>query len=416
MSSTDATDRSRRSLLKGAAIPGLAAVTGVPSTIQAQSRLGTNTAGTPQVKRYVRLGRTNMEISDISFGASRLRLGQEHLVHHALDRGINYFDTAEMYTDGDSETVIGNALKGKRKDDYLVGKRVTGSTESAASMMQALEESLRRLQTDYIDLYMMHAINSIECLKNPGWHAFNEKAKAQGKIRFVGVSGHAGNLAECLDYAIDHDLVDAMLVAFNFGQDPKFYESITRSFDMVATQDQLPRILAKAKTKDVGIVAMKTLMGARLNDMRPFESGGATYSQAAFRWVLSNKDVDALVISMTDTIEIDEFLGASGATQVAAEDLPLLGRYVALNGHTYCRQACDRCDGACPYGVPIADVLRTRMYATDYRDVDFARREYAVLATDASACLSCSGQPCQGACPHGIAIYELCAPTHRMLS
>ena len=402
-------DTGRRRFLQTSTLGSLAIWSGqtsaVTPVVSAEAR----------VSRYVRLGRTEMKISDISFGASRLRIGQEHLVHHALDRGINYYDTAESYTDGASETVLGNALKGQRDQVYLVGKRITGETESRASMMAALEESLTRLQTDYIDLYMTHAINSIERLKNPEWHEFTALAKRQGKIRHVGVSGHAGNLAQCLDYALDQDMVDAMLVAYNFGQDPKFYESITRSFDMIATQDELPRILQKAKTKDVGVVTMKTLMGARLNDMRPYEQNGATYAQAAFRWVLSNKDVDALVISMTQTTDIDEYLVASGATALAATDLPLLHRYAALNGHTYCRQACDRCDGACPYGVPIADVLRTRMYATDYQDVEFARREYAMLTTDASACLSCSGQPCQGACPHDIAIHEWCAPTHRML-
>lgn len=403
------TDTGRRRFLQSSALGGLAVWSGHTS---AATRLASPEA---KVRRYVRLGRTEMKISDISFGASRLRLGQEQLVHHALDRGINYFDTAESYTDGASETVLGNALQGRRDQVYLVGKRITGETENRASMMSALEESLTRLRTDYIDLYMTHAINSVERLKNPEWHEFTALARRQGKIRHVGVSGHAGNLAQCLDYALDQDLVDAMLVAYNFGQDPKFYESITRSFDMIATQDELPRILQKAKTKDVGVVAMKTLMGARLNDMRPYEESGATYSQAAFRWVLSNKDVDALIISMTQTADIDEYLGASGATALADGDLPLLHRYVALNGHTYCRQACSRCDGACPYGVPIADVLRTRMYATDYQDVDFARREYALLTTNAAACLSCSGQPCQGACPHDIAIHEWCAPTHRML-
>ena len=370
----------------------------------------------PGVQRYVRLGRTEMKISDISFGASRLRTGEEHLVHHALDRGINYFDSAEGYTDGASETVLGNALRGRRDRVHLVGKRITGSTESSASMMTALEESLRRLRTDYIDLYMTHAINSIDRLRNPEWHAFTDRARQQGKIRHVGVSGHAGNLAECLEYALDEDMVDAMLVAYNFGQDPKFYERITRSFDMIATQDELPRLLQKAKTKDVGVVAMKTLMGARLNDMRPFENQGATYAQAAFRWVLSNPNVDALIISMTDRALIDEYLGASGATAVASTDLPLLQRYAALNGHTYCRQACNRCEGACPYDVPIADVLRTRMYATDYGDVEFARREYALLPTRADACLSCSGAPCKDACPHGIDIHAWCAPTHRILA
>jgi len=77
---------------------------------------------------------------------------------------------------------------------------------------------------------------------------------------------------------------------------------------------------------------------------------------------------------------------------------------------------CSNCVLACPFGVPIADVLRTRMYATDYRDVAFARREYAALDGSAEACLSCTGQPCQGACPHGLQIEALCGPTHTILA
>ena len=243
------TDAGRRRFLQSSALGGLALLSG-------QTAAGAPSASaSAEVRRYVRLGRTEMKISDISFGASRLRSGQERLVQHALDRGINYFDTAESYTNGASETVLGNALQGRRDQVYLVGKRITGSTEGRASMMLALEESLTRLRTDYIDLFMTHAINSVERLRNPEWHEFTARAKQQGKIRYVGVSGHAGNLAECLDYALDQDMVDAMLVAYNFGQDPKFYESITRSFDMIATQDELPRILQKAKTKDVGAVS-----------------------------------------------------------------------------------------------------------------------------------------------------------------
>ena len=71
-------------------------------------------------------------------------------------------------------------------------------------------------------------------------------------------------------------------------------------------------MLAKAKQKDIGVIAMKTLMGARLNDMRPFEHSGATFSQAAFRWVLSSPHVDALIISMTSPEQIDEYVAASG--------------------------------------------------------------------------------------------------------
>ena len=73
----------------------------------------------PQVRRYARLGRTGIKISDISFGADRLSPGQEDLVRHAFDLGINYFDTAETYRGGDSESTLGSALRGKRDKVFL---------------------------------------------------------------------------------------------------------------------------------------------------------------------------------------------------------------------------------------------------------------------------------------------------------
>jgi uncharacterized protein len=372
--------------------------------------------GEHQVKAYRRLGRTGFEISDISFGSSRLRTGEERLVHHALDRGINYFDSADGYTGGASERVLGKALKGRRDRVHLVSKTKSGASTAHTELMSTLEESLLRLDTDYVDVYLNHAVNDVDRLQNPEWGEFVERAKAEGKVRATGMSGHAGRLITCLDYAIDNNLADVILVAYNFGQDPAFYEQFTRSFDFVAMQPDLPRVLEKAKAKDVGVVTMKTLMGARLNDMRPYETGGATFAQAAFRWVLSNPNVDALVISMTDASLIDEYLGASGSSAVTARDVELLRHYAKLNGTSYCRHACNDCEGACPYGVPIADVLRTRMYATDYQDRAFARSEYAALSGDASACLGCSGQPCRNACTHGLPIAELCGPTHELLS
>ena len=369
-----------------------------------------------RVRAYRTLGRTGLEISDISFGSSRLREDQGDLVQFALDRGINYFDSAYGYTGGVSEQVLGKVLHGIRDKVVLVSKVENTADWPASRMMAQLETSLKRLRTDYVDIYMAHAVNDIERLKSPEWHAFIERAKRDGKIRFTGMSGHAGQLIQCLDYALDQDMVDVVLCAYNFGQDPAFYERFTRSFNFVANQPDLPRVLAKAKTKNVGVVAMKTLMGARLNDLRPYETPNGTFAQAAFRWVLSNPDVDALIISMTSKEAIDEYLGASGAATLAAGDLDLLQRYAMLNGLTYCRHACDDCSGACPFGVQISDVLRTRMYATDYVDVAFARDEYAMLETNAAACLACSGEPCRNACTHGIPIAQMCAPTHRMLA
>ncbi len=370
-----------------------------------------------EVRGYHELGKTGFKISDISFGSARLSVGDEDVVRHALDRGINYFDTADSYTGGEAETTIGNALKGKRDKVYIASKVLAAADDSKETLMEHLEGSLRRLQTDHVDVYFIHAVNNVARLKNPEWFEFASRARQQGKIRATGVSGHAGRLIECLDYAIDSGQFDAILCAYNFGQDPRFYQRFFSGFDFVAKQPDLPRVIRKAKDHGMGVIAMKTLMGARLNDLRPYESGGATFSQAAFRWVLSNRDVDGLIVTMTSPDMIDEYLGASGTRAVASADAALLVRYAHLNGASYCRHGCDSCESACPYGVAIPDVMRTRMYAVDYRDMRLARSEYAMLgAGSAAACLSCTAKPCAGACPHGLKIDEFAPAAHRMLA
>jgi predicted aldo/keto reductase-like oxidoreductase len=163
-------------------------------------------------------------------------------------------------------------------------------------------------------------------------------------------------------------------------------------------------VLDRARARGVGVVAMKTLMGGRLNDMRPYEGGGATFAQAALRWVLASGKADAALISMTGVGEIDEFVAASGETQVSATDFGLLARYAALQAPRYCQQGCNRCEGACPAQVDIPEVLRTRMYDVDYGDRTLARMDYAALGRGAAACLGCVEQACVNACPNGIPI------------
>ena len=408
---TKSTQANRREFLKWSAAAGIATSTG------SLTRASTSDASERStVQAYHRLGRTELAISDISMGTSSLRVGQEPLVHAALDRGINYFDSAHSYTRGQSETALGNALKSIREDVYIVSKAVTESDSSYEWLMNRLETSLRRLQTDYVDVYMCHAVNDIKRLESEDWQRFIEDAKEQGKIRFSGVSGHAGLLSECLTYTFDQDMADVILVAYNFGEDPAFYEKLVRRMDFVALQPDLLNHLERAKELDVGVTVMKTLRGARLNDMRPYETKGGTFSHAAFRWVLTNRNVDAVVVTMSSESQLNEYLGASGSERLEASDLDLLERYAQLNSNTYCRPLCNDCYSACPYGVEVGEVLRTRMYAVDYGDVRFAKEEYEALPTDASACLNCSGAPCANACTYGLNISELCDSTHNLLA
>jgi aryl-alcohol dehydrogenase-like predicted oxidoreductase len=368
----------RREFLRRGAVTGM----GLGLLPVAPARSATE-AEPPRVRRRVRLGRTGLELPDIGFGGSRLR-DDEDLVRYALDRGITHFDTAEGYTGGASEVTIGRALQGARDRVTIASKVKAGANDSRARLMAALEGSLKRLRTDHIDLYFNHA--------------------------------HGGRLVECLDYALDHDQIDVMLVAYNFGQDPRFFAKLTSRLDFVARQPELPRVMARARRKGVGVIAMKTLRGGRLNDMRPYEGGGATFAQAAFRWVLGGPDVDSLVVTIRSRAMVDEYLGASGWERPRRADWPLLARYEQIAGATQCRYGCGDCSDACPRGVPIAEVLRTHMYARDYRDPDLAQGEYARLGAGAAPCLECASRPCTRACPHGLAIPRLTADAHRSLA
>ena len=274
-------------------------------------------AATPRVRRRVLLGRTGLEIPDIGFGSSRLG-DQVDVVQHALARGITYFDTAESYTSGQSETTLGRALEGRRDDVILASKTHCDPETTQAELMRNLEASLRRLRTDRIELYFNHAVNDLARLRNNEWYEFASRAKQQGKIRFTGMSGHGGRLVDCLDLAVGENLVDVILVSFNFGQDPAFYEGLTRNLDFVATQPDLPRVVRAARAKGIGVIAMKTLRGARLNDMRPYETEGATFAQAALRWVLAGGLADALVVTMRSQAEVERSGGRAHALRPQA--------------------------------------------------------------------------------------------------
>jgi len=385
---------------------GLGAAAAVaPAGLEALAAPSTEAAVIPRIRRYVTLGRTGLEVSEIGFGSASSH--DPDLVRHALDRGVTFFDTAESYRFGWSEEAIGEGVRGVRDRVVLSSKTKAGARDTPDEMMRALEGSLRRLRTDYLDVYFNHAVNDVARLQNSEWRAFTERAKQQGKIRFCGMSGHGSRLVESLDHAIEHDLVDVVLVAYSFAQDPDFLDRLRHTFHFVALQPELPRALDKAKAKGIGVIAMKTLMGARLNDMRPYEQGGATFAQAAFRWVLSSPRVDALLISMTSTERIDEYVAAAGEPEVRGDGLRLLDRYARLQDRHYCRPGCNFCEGACPENVEIAEVLRTRMYAVDYRDAALAVEDYAKLGAGAAACLACAHQACLGACPYGLPIPEL---------
>jgi hypothetical protein len=411
----------RRDFLRTVATAGVAA--SLPATLagcdsEAPPTSAAWAAADTRVQGFATLGRTGLRVSDIGFGSFDLE-GDADLVRHALDRGINYFETAESYRGGQAEVTLGKGLAGVRDRVVLTSKVVAEANFDVQTLMSRLEESLRRLQTDYLDIYLNHAVNSLDRVSNPAWGEFVERARQQGKIRFAGISGHGHRIVECIDYAVEHRIADVMLIAYSFAQTPSFFQraksavkNLAGRFDIVAEMLRLPEALGRAHDAGVGVICMKTLHGARLNDMRPFERAGGTFAQAAFRWVLSQGHVDSLIVTMTSREQVNEYLGASGGGKPQQDDLALLEHYEALNSQTQCRSGCSACASSCPDQVAIREVLRTRMYADDYGLPHRAREEYAALGAGAQACFTCTTQACLSACPYGLRIPELTRRAH----
>lgn len=359
---------------------------------------------TARIESYGRLGRTEWPVSDTVLGAGRLR-GDEawKIVRGALDRGVNYIDTAPDYSTAGSEIVVGRAMRDFPRDKvFLATKFCTpighlSAGTPVARYKEVVHESLRRLGTDYVDLVHIHSCDEIDRLMDENVHEAFDQLKAEGKARFLGVSTHTPRLVEVADTAIDSGRFDVMMLAYHHGIWPELNGIIDR-----ATAEQ-----------DMGIVAMKTLKGAKHRNLEEFHHAN-TYAQAALKWVHSNPKVACAVISFFEMQHIDEYLDASGQT-LTKEDVAILDSYDRAIVGSYCAPHCGACLGSCPEGVPIHDVLRYRMYFEDYRSEKEAMDLYAKLEVNASVCTGCAA-PCLGSCPLGIPIPERTKGAHELLS
>jgi predicted aldo/keto reductase-like oxidoreductase len=356
-----------------------------------------------RVVSYRRLGRTDAQVSDISIGSGAGTGGRQTpaVVREAIDRGINYFDTAPDYSETGSEKRIGQAIQGVRDDIFLATKFCNpnghlGPGSSVESYMEAVNGSLRRLQTDHVDLVHVHSCDTVERLMDPNVHEAFDRLKQQGKVRFMGVSTHTPNLESVANAAIDSDRFDVMMLAYHFG-----------------AWSRLSEIIDRAAARDIGVVAMKTLRGSMHHGLLANRDERDSFTQASFKWVLSNPSIACLVISLWESAQLDEFLYASGRT-ATANDVVLLERYGELVSETHCRPHCGVCLDSCPESLPIHDVLRHRMYFEGYGAEREAMQHYAALATNADVCTGCNA-PCSTACPYGIAIPERTRGAHALL-
>lgn len=350
---------------------------------------------------YRTLGKTGLRVSALSFGV--MRLSEPAVLHAALEMGINYFDTAHAYQNGNNEKMLGEVLKKAGRDKVLIATKIPPFrrmatikvVESPQSMEERMNESLRRLQTDYVDVLFLHAIADPEWPVREEMLGLCERLKKSGKTRFAGISFHeSGQLyVDIADRALQHGVYDVLLASLNFKSPPEHIAALKR-----------------ARQKNVGIIAMKTQVGGYQQPV------GSTLSaqQAALKWVLDCPFVDCAIPGMVNQEQLRENGGVVGK-KLSWSDRKVLDRYYAGIRDFFCVR-CGTCTGMCPSGVAISDVNRALMYAEGYGDYELARSTYQELPPAASglACTSCTEPACR--CINGIPIAERMRHAHAMLA
>ena len=321
--------------------------------------------------RFQQLGNTGMTVSELGFGGIpilRLESGEaEKIVRHAFDRGINFFDTAYAYRD--SEEKIGRAFAGRR-DKVIVATKTM--RRDGAGALEQLEQSLQRLQTDYIDLYQLHQVaqESVwQTISAPGGALeVLQKAKVAGKIRFLGVTSHSRPMAIKL---IQTGLFSTVQFPFNF-------------IEVDAAGDLHP----EARRLGMGILVMK-----------PFAGGVIDNATVAFKYL--RQFPDAIPLPGFDSVAaVDEVVSFyKTPNQVSSEDEALMATYRRELGQQFCRR-CEYCQ-PCPQGVMITPAMGYQVVARRMSpavSIEFSR---AAMET-VPQCIECG--ICIQRCPYDLPI------------
>ena len=360
-----------------------------------------------------KLGNTGEEVTILGLGGFHLLEISDkdavNIMNRYLDAGGNYIETAAQYGEGESERKVGLIMKERRDDCFLTTKCHLRDKEGAE---KEINNSLKRLKTDHVDLLIFHHVqeeDELEQIFSSGgaMEAF-DKAKRDGKIRFIGISGHG--VPDVLIQALKQYHFDAVMTGFNF-------------FDRFNFPDTEDILIPLAKKKGLGIIGMKAFADGLLWE----------YPEESLRYSLS-LPIDLVVAGFNtlDMLEkdlkiVDNF---TPMTEEEKENLfnknPILGNYI-------CRQ-CDLCL-PCPEGIDIPKIflyegwydrqLRDRVVRESpdfalrdrlrfwFDNRDKARKAYSKLDVKADACTRC--EECIPKCPYGIDIISKLDNAHYKL-
>ncbi|MCD6350761.1 MAG: aldo/keto reductase [Armatimonadetes bacterium] len=390
----------RRDFLRRSVV-GLAAAGLASAGLAAPPRGGGGKQGfTAAVANDAGTGMPYIGIPACQIRVSRIIMGPaaEAVQSRMIQYGANYFHKVDAC--GSKQ------FMSKLDWDYFFCDVVIDKVERD-QVLQEFERRRSRVGLDVVHFFKIHGtLKKPEDLEShDGLFEAFERLRDQGKTRWLAISLHAG--AEMLDACVESGRFQQIQIMFNPAN----------------ASQELRAAIAKAQQRGIAITAMKTMMGgprkwqnnARAKQaLQQYWPQGASPAQAVVRWVLAQPGITMVVPRCANTQQADENCTAAGAQLQAWEEEGVQALAAALSD-TYCR-SCRTCEAHCPEGLPVADLLRYRMYAADYGDTDGARRLYASLPASARAdrCTDCG--LCEETCPHGVAVRELMAEARRVLA
>ena len=323
-------------------------------------------------------GRSGIKVPILSIGGMFNIPNNQIVLHQALAQGVTYWDTADCYEGGKSETGMGEffaRVPGSREKVFLVTKSDARDPEG---MTRLLNRSLERMQTDRIDLYFIHGISQISEL-NDETRTWAERAKKDGRIRLFGFSTHK-NMQDCMLAAAGLGWIDGIMMKYDF---------------RLMHDKRMKQAVAACGEAGIGLTAMKTQGGgpvrteseADLALAGRFMKRGFTEKQAKLKAVWEDPSIASICSQMPNvTILKANVEAALDQTPLSGAERAGLQDYAAATAEGYCAGCGHICEAAC--GVPVCDVMRHLMYDRAYGETDLARRSFAALPAAVRAQLS----------------------------
>ncbi len=359
--------------------------------------------------------RSGLDVPRVNMGGMRLPADLDEavsLLRYAIDSGLRYIDCSRGY--GECEWVVGRALKGGYRRKVILStkwapwitKIQPADNPSADRVRHRIDESMRRLDVDYLDFYQIwnitHRNEYDAAVARGGFLDGVLKAKKEGLVRHIGFTAHAP-AADLLEYIDEADWCEVLLVSYN-----------------MLNQSYAPALEA-AHRKGIGTLVMNPVGGGRLAEASPAllklarEVGAKSVADLAVRYVLSNPNVDTILCGLHKRSDVDETLKSAARKPFTPAQKTRIDGFLAdlLRAKSGFCTACKYCM-PCPQGIDIPAVMSLIYDDRCWGFRDFARARYAGLRTaKADACVQCG--KCEKACTQHLKIIQEMRYAHRNL-